>query len=818
MPKPSIPDKKAETQESFNERAIMKILMILAAALAPFFTSAAKSGPAEKESATAMPQIPEIKFSNGRCFIPEPVKFTQDTNSSLNADVATIVRIGSALCKELSLPDDMSSPATAQLIKNCLKSMFKEYDAAGNEEFKAIVEPYLKKNSVSPALDIWIAYAIWASGGKPGDAKRRLATALTAMAKAPHHSGMAFIAKSIVVKIADGENQEGSRASRRNLLATAVSRELRPEDSELFLDLFMSSDEAYDNHASVEMEKLLDLKKSADPWFVRCIKGKSHIILAWDARGNGWASTVKEDGWKGFKEHLKIAKENLSNAWLEHPERPWPAKMMMTVAMGSACDNGETVLLWLHRALQARPDYLDAYDSYLFARRPRWGGSHEEMMKLGEECLATARFDTLIPGVYLDALYSIAAEEENFAWRKPFRGKNVEAKLETLFEGLLKSVGNSAKNKLLLQYAFCMAWTGNHTKAASLIQKIPKDFDALKGLNNRKIMPFIGKKDLEAEIKLFSGPEKQLAQEWQDALLNADKEKAKKLATDILSKTSDSEIKNHVVINTAAMLTGEAMEDWRRSYNTQALFFLIDKPEALEFALDNGIPPDGISESGIWTPLSMALRGLDLKAADILLSKGAGLHTPNKEKETPIMVLARYAKPEAIEYMLSKGVSVNTQLPEGATPISLATIQSNIPVVKLLISKGADVNLRETDGFAPIFYSIRQNDEEAANILVSAGADVNIKFPDGTSPLMMAIKNRNPELVKAILKGKIKIDQKNGEGQTALHLAASHGNAKILQMVLEKGADKSLKDKRGKTALDYAKEAGAKACISLLSK
>src|SRR5690606_22856444 len=48
--------------------------------------------------------------------------------------------------------------------------------------------------------------------------------------------------------------------------------------------------------------------------------------------------------------------------------------------------------------------------------RPRWGGSHEAMEAFGAARLGRARFDTMEPLVYLEAVSSIVEDQQDLAW------------------------------------------------------------------------------------------------------------------------------------------------------------------------------------------------------------------------------------------------------------------------------------------------------------------------------------------------------------------------------------------------------------------
>ncbi len=145
-----------------------------------------------------------------------------------------------------------------------------------------------------------------------------------------------------------------------------------------------------------------------DPWIAAVVVGRDEIRRAWEARGSGSADEVTPEGWKGFQEHLARAREQLTKAHEMHPEFPEAAAAMITVSMGDGSDEER---LWFDRAVAAQFDHEPAYRSLgLNALLPRWGGSHEEMLEFGRQCLDSGRFDTIVPSIFLDAVLAIGAE------------------------------------------------------------------------------------------------------------------------------------------------------------------------------------------------------------------------------------------------------------------------------------------------------------------------------------------------------------------------------------------------------------------------
>lgn len=168
-------------------------------------------------------------------------------------------------------------------------------------------------------------------------------------------------------------------------------------------------------------ERVLEIAASHDlpAWYLELLWGRHHLNLAWNARGNGFANTVTETGWRGFGEHLEIARLHLEESWKLAPQYPFAAKVMITVSMGSSPDAATEMRQWLDRSIAAQADYWPAYHAYLWGLRPRWHGSEEEMLAFADECLATGRFDTKVPLFYLSTVRKISVDEGLAVYRRP---------------------------------------------------------------------------------------------------------------------------------------------------------------------------------------------------------------------------------------------------------------------------------------------------------------------------------------------------------------------------------------------------------------
>ncbi|MCK4400821.1 tetratricopeptide repeat protein [bacterium] len=179
-------------------------------------------------------------------------------------------------------------------------------------------------------------------------------------------------------------------------------------------------------------------EKDAGSWLLTMCRVNAHIRYAWDARGGGWASTVTDDGWRIFKKELRIAEEEAHKAYQMYPERP--QAFMLTIGTGLGYSD-EWKARWFQRVIKTDFDYPPAYSVRLWYLQSRWGGSHEERMAFGKECLSTKRFDTFAPLIMIDVLEDAAERMTEDAWRMWMRAETWET-VKAVFEGYLAKYPN----------------------------------------------------------------------------------------------------------------------------------------------------------------------------------------------------------------------------------------------------------------------------------------------------------------------------------------------------------------------------------------
>jgi tetratricopeptide (TPR) repeat protein len=146
------------------------------------------------------------------------------------------------------------------------------------------------------------------------------------------------------------------------------------------------------------------------PWITHVAAGHFFEEVAWDARGRGFASEVNESQWADFRKYAKTAEDHYLRAWQLAPQYPEAATEMIGMATAGNATQG-TTRDWFCEAIHAQFDHWNAYSAYTFSLTPRWGGSYEQQLAFAREAIATDRFDTHVPGVYLHIVFEVMLAE-----------------------------------------------------------------------------------------------------------------------------------------------------------------------------------------------------------------------------------------------------------------------------------------------------------------------------------------------------------------------------------------------------------------------
>jgi hypothetical protein len=143
--------------------------------------------------------------------------------------------------------------------------------------------------------------------------------------------------------------------------------------------------------------------------------GHLYLNFGWKARGNGWADTVTDQGWRLFGERLQKAKGYLDRAAALKIQDPCTYPALITVALGLNSPREEMESAY-NRGVALEPNYLELYYTKGYYLLPRWYGEKGEW-EAWLKTVADAR-----GGEEGDILYAwIAARQANMEHEDFFR-------------------------------------------------------------------------------------------------------------------------------------------------------------------------------------------------------------------------------------------------------------------------------------------------------------------------------------------------------------------------------------------------------------
>ena len=172
-------------------------------------------------------------------------------------------------------------------------------------------------------------------------------------------------------------------------------------------------------------------------WFRAIVKGQANSELAWKWRGSGMPGDIDADHWKKFEEYQSQAAADLKRAHELNPHAPEAASLLIGVSMTGHEDESEQY--WFEKAIDAQPDYLPAYDQFIFSLLPQWGGSTEKMYRFAESHAAKEAYETSVPYIMVTCYYRVEQWVGTHAVAEPKRRKEFAKNMVKAIDGLLES-------------------------------------------------------------------------------------------------------------------------------------------------------------------------------------------------------------------------------------------------------------------------------------------------------------------------------------------------------------------------------------------
>lgn len=181
---------------------------------------------------------------------------------------------------------------------------------------------------------------------------------------------------------------------------------------------------------SVNASRVSNLKKTYPQTdFAALAEAKYWIDYAWNARGNGFASSVTPDGWKLFRERMQIAEKVLTDSKSYASSLPgWYEQMIIVqnVLDRPEKDIDKTFIEGANKYKTYLPIYK-AMGNYMY---PKWGGSwemYDNLVNWSVENTKATEGDSFYARLYIIAGSEMRAGEDLFkvtkaSWAKMKKG------------------------------------------------------------------------------------------------------------------------------------------------------------------------------------------------------------------------------------------------------------------------------------------------------------------------------------------------------------------------------------------------------------
>jgi hypothetical protein len=377
-------------------------------------------------------------------------------------------------------------------------------------------------------------------------------------------------------------------------------------------------------------------------------------------------------------------------------------------------DDGET---WFVRVVTAELDDQDAYRTMVacVANCPTCRN------RFARACLATGRFDTIVPLGYL-AVNGFSAQT---AWTSnrigyvDWRHGRRHDDLERLITGY-RSGPLASDPRLHLLEAEMLLLEGEPARATEALKAVPDDIDVQDGSllvqltrNGRPLAMLREEADARALAKdALDSVDSAYAQGDQGLALT-------RLAA-LLTDHSTDATRRFALRYGAAMQLGQspaAIQD----PSPLPLVATYGHMQALTWLLDHGEPVDAVDREG-YTALQRAAQHNGLDVIRKLLAHGANIEATDQKGRTALHLVAGM-----------------TQVPSTIPPAFLQQmLPQSLQTLHLLLDNGAKVNARDHEQRMPVQYALQRQWAEGVAALVLAGGLDGLSAEEGEKVLKEA--------------------------------------------------------------------------------
>lgn len=197
--------------------------------------------------------------------------------------------------------------------------------------------------------------------------------------------------------------------------------------------------------------------------FMRILMFRIYLATAYQARGEGFADSVTEEGWKVFGENINKAWEIVEPIF-DDESVPAEAYTCAVIAGKNLQWPREEIEPYLKKSLQQYPTYHRTYAEEAVARLPRWGGAPDETAEFAEKVADQ------VGGDAGEILYAQLGRHiaNHVSWRQVAEADGGGFSEERLMHGLVL-LTQSTRDELAIQQSLLFAGLKEDEEAAKKI-------------------------------------------------------------------------------------------------------------------------------------------------------------------------------------------------------------------------------------------------------------------------------------------------------------------------------------------------------------
>jgi len=179
---------------------------------------------------------------------------------------------------------------------------------------------------------------------------------------------------------------------------------------------------------------------------------------------------------------------------------------------------------------------------------------------------------------------------------------------------------------------------------------------------------------------------------------------------------------------------------------------------------------------------------------------------------------------KAVQLLLSKGEKPNLRDALRRTPVHIAAYASAYETLRVLVKAGADIRAMDFQEYDAITIAAVDNNVQMLKLAIELGGDPQaVTSPYEGTALIAAAHLGHVEVVKTLIEAGAPLDHINNLDWTALMEAVVLGNGgtnhtEVVRALIAAGANRNLADNEGVTPLQHAEKAGYTAMIEILKK